>query len=107
MTPEVLTIALMAGAANWAFRYLPTRFDAFGGAGDGLVARFLAAVGPAAICTLFVASLLPALMALPAGAVPLIAGVCGVLAAFAATRSVAAATFAGALAVGLATWATG
>lgn len=107
MNPELLAVALLAGAANWAFRYLPTRFGAPGGAGDGPVARFLAAVGPAAICTLFVASLLPALTALPAGAIPLAAGVGAVLAAFAATRSVAAGTFAGAIAFGLATWATG
>jgi len=105
MNPELLTIALLAGAANWAFRYLPTRFGAVEAAGDGLIARFLAAVGPAAICTLFVASLLPGLLALPAGALAMAAGVGAVVAAFAATRSVAACTFAGAFAYGLATWA--
>lgn len=107
MNPELLTVALLAGAANWAFRTLPTRFGAPGGAADGLVARFLAAVGPAAICTLFVASLLPALRALPMDAIPLVAGVGAVLATFVATRSVAAGTFAGAIAFGLATWAAG
>lgn len=107
MNSELLTIAVLAGLANWAFRYLPIRFGSVWGGGDSRVSRFLAAVGPAAICTLFVASLLPDLAALPSGSVPMVAGVVAVLAAFGATRSVAAATFAGAFAVSLATWAAG
>lgn len=107
MSLDILVIALLAGAANWGFRYLPLRLGGAGGLGDGVVARFLAAAGPAAICTLFVASVLPALMELPDGALALTAGVGAVVAVYLASKSVAAATFAGAIAYGLAVWVTG
>ena len=58
MRAEVVALALMVGAATWAFRYLPLRFDLSGLAPDGWLSRLLAATGPAAIATLFVASVL-------------------------------------------------
>lgn len=105
MNSDLLIIALMAGAANWAFRFLPTRFDLSAGNPDSVLSRLLAATGPAAICTLFVASILPGLMVLPKDAAALCAGLIAVCAAFAASRSVVGATFAGAAAYGLAFWA--
>ncbi|MBU9697543.1 AzlD domain-containing protein [Rhodobacteraceae bacterium HSP-20] len=100
MSGEVLVLALVVGAANWAFRYLPIRFGlgSGGGAGggDGVLARFLAAVGPAAIATLFVASSLPFVQA-GAVAAPL-AGTAGVVAVWVWRRSVVLATLAGAVA---------
>jgi hypothetical protein len=107
MTPEVLLIAVLAGLANYAFRYLPIRLDRGTERPDGILARFLAATGPAAIATLFVASILPALRVLPTDAAPLAAGVAAVLAVFGVSRSVAGATFAGALAYGAMFWALG
>lgn len=96
MSGEVLVLALIVGAANWGFRYLPIRFGLGSGAEGGLLARFLAAVGPAAIATLFVASSLPFLQG---GAVlaPL-AGTAGVVAVWFWRRSVVLATLAGACA---------
>ncbi len=105
MNPDILTIALVAGVANWAFRFLPMRFDLSAGRPDGLLSRFLAATGPAAICTLFMASILPGLMALPKDAGALVAGLAAVCTAFAGLRSVAAATFVGAAAYALTFWA--
>lgn len=93
---EVLALALVVGAANWAFRYLPIRFGLGSGAERGVLARFLAAVGPAAIATLFVASSLPFVQA---GAVlaPFV-GTLAVVAVFLWRRSVVLATLAGAVA---------
>lgn len=96
MSGEVLVLALVVGAANWAFRYLPIRFGLGGGEGDGVLARFLAAVGPASIATLFVASSLPFVQA-GAVAAPL-AGTAGVVAVWLWRRSVVLATLAGAVA---------
>ena len=73
MSAHILILALMVGAANWAFRYGPTRLSRGLGQGSGPLARFLSATGPAAIATLVVASLLP--MAMAAQVVPLTAGV--------------------------------
>lgn len=96
MNVEVLLLALVVGAANWGFRYLPIRFGLGSGAEGGLLARFLAAVGPAAIATLFVASSLPFVQA-GAVAAPL-AGTAGVVAVWLWRRSVVLATLAGAVA---------
>ena len=98
---DLLLIAGLAGVANWGFRYLPTRLDLTGLPQTGPLARFLAATGPAAIGTLFVASLLPALYPVPVAPWPLLAGVGAVLTIWAARRSVVAATLGGAFAYGL------
>ncbi len=107
MNPDILIIAVMAGVANWAFRYVPTRFDLTAGQGDSILSRLLAATGPAAICTLFVASIMPGVLALPKDAGALGAGILAVCAVYAALRSVAGATFAGAIAYGGVFWALG
>lgn len=105
MRPEILIIALIVGGCTWAFRYFPTKADLSSLPKDGLLARFLAATGPAAIATLFVASALPMMRGSANGV--LLAGVATVLAVFAATRSVVLATLAGSLGYGLAFWALG
>jgi hypothetical protein len=101
MNPELVALCLIVGAANYAFRYGPTRMNLGALPEDGLLSRALAAVGPAAIATLVAASLLPLVVPLSAP-LPLLAGIGAVLGVFAATRSVVAATLAGALAHGLA-----
>ncbi|MCU0904695.1 MAG: AzlD domain-containing protein [Tabrizicola sp.] len=107
MNWELLTLALMAGAANWAFRALPViaRTDRL--AAGGWLERFLSATGPAAIATLFVASILPALAPELAALLPVLIGTLAVLGTYLMRRSVVMATLAGALAHGLATWAIG
>jgi branched-subunit amino acid transport protein len=102
MRPEILILALLVGACTWAFRYFPTRLDLSGIRPDGILARFLAATGPAAIATLFAASVMPWLQGgVP---VPLMAGTLSVLGVFALSRSVVAATLAGSAGYGLAVW---
>lgn len=107
MNWDLLTVAVLAGAANWAFRALPviTRSDRM--AAGGWLERFLSATGPAAIATLFVAAILPALTPDLRALMPVITGTLAVLATYAARRSVVLATLAGALAHGLATWTLG
>jgi branched-subunit amino acid transport protein len=104
MSADLLAVAVMAGAANWAFRYLPTRFGGTGRMPGGAAGRLLQATGPAAIAALFVASVLPAVLASASAPGPLAAGVAAVVALFAATRSVAAATIGGAAVHGVAYW---
>lgn len=105
MRTEVLLLALIVGACTWGFRYLPLRADLRDMPPDGPLARFLAATGPAAIATLFVAEVLPLLRAPLGDQAPLAAGLVAVLAVFAWRRSVVLATLAGAAAFGLAYWA--
>jgi branched-subunit amino acid transport protein len=102
---EVLALACIVGACNWAFRYFPTRANLHELPPGSPVTRFLAATGPAAIGTLFVASVLPLVKDL-SGPAPLTlgAGVGAVLLVHAMTRSVVIATLAGAVAYGGAFW---
>lgn len=107
MSWELLTVALLAGAANWAFRALPilARMDRM--AVGGWLGRFLSATGPAAIATLFVASILPALSLDLVRLLPVAIGTAAVLATWVARRSVVLATLAGAVAHGLTVWTLG
>jgi hypothetical protein len=105
MSGEVLALALIVGAANWGFRYLPIRFGLGSGADRGLLARFLAAVGPAAIGTLFVASSLPFLQDGAVLAPGL--GTAAVIAVWVWRRSVVLATLAGAVAYAAGFWLAG
>ena len=102
MRAEILTLALIVGGFTWAFRFFPTKLDLSTMAPDGLLARFLAATGPAAIATLFTASVLP--MVQGGVPVPLVLGTIAVLAVYAASRSVVGATLAGSAGYGLAVW---
>jgi hypothetical protein len=107
MNWDLLTVALLAGAANWAFRVLPTLARTDRLAPGGWLERFLAATGPAAIATLFVAAILPALSTDLRALAPVVIGVTAVLGVYLARPSVVLATLAGALAHGLAVWALG
>lgn len=102
MRLEILILALIVGVCTWGFRFFPTKADLSGIKPDGVLALFLAATGPAAIATLFVASALPMVKGgLP---LPLIIGTASVLAVYAAVRSVVMATLAGSVGYGLAVW---
>ena len=103
MRSEVIELALIVGACTWAFRYLPLRMDLTDLKPDSLTARFLAATGPAAIGTLFVAEVMPYVRQPLAAQGPLLAGVGAVGLVFAGTRSAVLATLAGAVAFGVMT----
>ena len=107
MNTDLVVLAALAGAANWAFRALPTMLLKTEPKPGGTMARFLAATGPAAIATLFVASILPEVYPQQKNLIPLLAGVAATVLAFLPRRSVVVATLAGALAYGLAFWALG
>ncbi|MFZ1348301.1 MAG: AzlD domain-containing protein [Tabrizicola sp.] len=107
MSWELLTVALMAGAANWAFRALPILARMERVAAAGWLGRFLASTGPAAIGTLFVAAILPSLVPDPGRLLPVILGTLAVLGSYFARKSVVLATLAGALAHGVTTWIIG
>lgn len=99
MRGDLFFMALAVGLATYAFRVLPTRMARSDLPEAGLLARFLASTGPAAIATLFTASVLPLLR--DAGlALPLIAGIVAVIGMFAWRRSVVMATLAGAAGYG-------
>ena len=104
MNIDLLTVALMAGAANWAFRVLPTLARTDRLTPGGWLERFLAATGPAAIGTLFVSSILPLLSTESSALVPVVTGTLAVVAVYLGARSVVAATLAGAIVYGLAFW---
>jgi hypothetical protein len=107
MSWDLVLLALMAGAANWAFRALPVLLMRGEARPGGITARFLAATGPAAIATLFVASVLPQLWPVPRDLLPLVAGVLATLAGFWPRRSVVAGTLIGALGYSMAFWMAG
>jgi hypothetical protein len=107
MNIELLTVALMAGAANWAFRVLPTLARTDRLTPGGWLERFLAATGPAAIGTLFVASVLPMLSTEVSALLPVATGTLAVVAVYLGARSVVAATLAGAVVYGVAFWLIG
>lgn len=104
MNADLVLVAVLAGAANWAFRALPTILLRREPQPGGLAARFLAATGPAAIATLFVASILPQVWPEPRDTIPLLAGSVATVLAFWPRRSVVAGTLVGAAAYGLAFW---
>ena len=96
----VLTVALIAGAFTYAFRLFPTLSRLHDLPEGGRLSRFLSSTGPAAIATLFVASILPDLGRALGGALPLplIAGVSAVIAIWLWLRSVVTATLGGGIA---------
>ncbi len=98
---DIILMAVLAGAATWAFRALPIMFLRSEPRAGGMFARFLAATGPAAIATLFVASVLPQFFPVPRDMLPLAAGVVATVGVFLPRRSVIAATLAGAAAYGV------
>ena len=101
MNTDLIWIAVLAGAATWAFRALPTILMTSEARAGGLLSKFLASTGPAAIATLFVASILPEIYPAPRDILPLIGGVAAVVLAFLPNRSVVLATLAGAIAYGV------
>lgn len=104
MSGDLVLMAVLAGAANWAFRALPTILMRKEPQPGGLAARFLAATGPAAIATLFAASVLPQIWPAPRETLPLLAGIAATIAAFWPRRSIVAGTLTGAAAYAVVFW---
>lgn len=103
MRPELLALAALTGLATWAFRVVPMWLRRLDAAPEGGLRRFFAATGPAAIATLFTASVLPMLQDPALDPVPFLAGTAAVPGLWALRRSVVLASLGGACAYGLAT----
>ncbi len=101
MRTEILLLALIVGGFTWAFRALPLLLNPERLTSRASVAKLLAATGPAAIATLFVAGILPLLQPGSAQPLPLAGGTAAVLAVWFWRHSVVAATLAGSIAYGL------
>lgn len=99
---DVLELALIAGGLTYLWRYMPLRANLGNMVPGSAQSRFLAATGPAAIATLFVAEMLPLLHATLQQQGRAMLGVLGVLLAYAWRKSVVFATLAGAVACGAA-----
>ena len=104
MNWDLLVVALATGAANWVFRALPILTHSNRETADGPFQRFLSATGPAAIATLFVASVLPALSPDLDRLLPTATGTLAVLGIWRLRTSVVLATLGGALVHGLTVW---
>lgn len=103
MKPDLVALAFIVGLATWAFRFVPTKLRLARTDRDGVLRRFLVATGPAAIATLFTASVLPMITLDLRADVPLVFGIGVVLATYLTRPSVVLSTLAGALAYGLGT----
>ncbi|MBK5947345.1 hypothetical protein CCR83_13060 [Rhodobacter veldkampii DSM 11550] len=101
MSVDVIQLGLIVGAFTWAFRFAPTRLDLANDRPEGLFDRFLSATGPAAIATLFTASVLPMLKPGLGDQAPLAMGMLAVIGAHFWFRSTAIATLSGAAAYGM------
>ncbi|MDQ2064761.1 AzlD domain-containing protein [Xinfangfangia sp. CPCC 101601] len=107
MNPDLLIMALLAGLANWGFRALPVILMKREQAPGGVMARFLASTGPAAIATLFVASVLPQIYPAPREILPLAMGVMATFAGFWPRKSIVGGTLAGAAGYAATFWFLG
>lgn len=101
MRPDVVILIVVVGVATWALRFLPMLLRLNEMRAETALSRFLSATGPAAIATLFVASILPGAAGPWREHVPLWLGVAAVLAVWGWRRSVVGATLCGAAAYGL------
>ncbi len=104
MPSDAILLAVIVGVCTWGFRYLPLRAGLHDIAPGGPLGRFLAAIGPAAVATLFVAAAMPYAHSIGGPVLPLLpllAGVAAVLVVFAWRKSVVLATLAGSVAFGL------
>lgn len=104
MNWELLAVALATGAANWVFRALPILTHSNRETAEGPFQRFLSATGPAAIATLFVASILPTLSPDLDKLLPTAIGTLVVLGIWRLRTSVVLATLGGAFAFGFSVW---
>ena len=107
MRLELIVLAVVVGLATWIFRFAPTKLNLSSAAPTGFVKRFLVATGPAAIATLFTASMLPMVTPDLAALVPLGLGIAAVLGVYIMRPSVVLATLAGAAAYGFGVFVLG
>lgn len=102
MSADLVILAVVTGIGTYLFRFLPTRLPLGNAEGRGFWAVFFGSIGAAAIATLFVASILPALRSADATMACTLVGSLATIGAYLWRRNVVLATMAGAAAYGLA-----
>lgn len=102
MRTDLVIVAVVVGLGTWLFRFLPTRLRGMSEVRSTRLTRALESIGPAAIVTLFIASVLPDLAGGTQDLLPFLIGCIATVIAFLIKRNVGLATMAGALAYGVA-----
>jgi branched-subunit amino acid transport protein AzlD len=107
---EVILLVCVVGLFNWGFRAVPTQIKFAGLKPNGIAQRFFAAIGSAAIASLFAVAVLPILdfqgmdAQSRAQFAPALTGLVVIVIVFWRTRSVAISTFLGTLFYALVFW---
>jgi branched-subunit amino acid transport protein AzlD len=101
MRTDLVIVALVVGLGTWLFRFLPTRLRDLADLRNPRLTRAMESIGPAAIATLFIASVLPGIAAGEERPLVLI-GCAATVIAFGIRRNVVLATLIGTLAYGVA-----
>lgn len=102
MRTELVLVALIVGLGTWLFRFLPTRLGGRPGLRSPRLTAAMESIGPAAIATLFIASVLPGLAPGAGGRALILIGCAATLLAFRIRRNIVLATMAGTVAYGVA-----
>lgn len=101
MNYALMITAIIVGIGTWAFRFIPLKLQIFKAEKDGPLNAFFSSTGPAAIATLFVASLLPIVGVETRENIALVLGCIAVVAAFFWKKDVAVSTILGAIVYGV------
>jgi branched-subunit amino acid transport protein AzlD len=102
MRTDLVLVAAAVGLGTWLFRFLPMQFRGTPGARNPRLARAMESIGPAAIVTLFLASVLPDLAPGAPDRSLILIGCATTALAFGIRRNVVLATLAGTVAYGVA-----
>jgi len=102
MRTELVIVAIIVGLGTWLFRFLPTRLRDASGARSPRLTRAMESIGPAAIVTLLIASILPELGPGAEHRPLILIGCATTTLAFLLKRNVVLATMAGTVAYGVA-----
>lgn len=101
MRGDLLVVAVIVGVGTWLFRFLPTRLRGLSAARNPRVTVAMESIGPAAIATLFVASILPEVSGGGGGLAPVLGGCAATVLAYRARGDVLLATVTGTLVYGV------
>lgn len=102
MRTELVIVAVVVGVGTWLFRFLPTRLRGIPEVRSPRLTRAMESIGPAAIATLFIASVLPDLIPGAQDRSLILIGCATTALAFLLKRNIVLATMAGTVAYGVA-----
>lgn len=102
MRIDLVLVAVVVGLGTWLFRFLPTRLRGRSGVRSPRLTQAMESIGPAAIVTLFLASIVPDLGPGAPHRVLVVIGCATTVLAFWIKRNVVLATMAGTAAYGVA-----